>query len=1076
MIESNIVKLVTEGYRLEHAYLYNPLFATETSLIDLLPHQLIAVYDYMVNKRKLRFLLADDAGAGKTIMAGLYIREMLSRKIINRVLILPPAGLVGNWQNELDNLFRLKFSILRGSDIKDKDENPFDKNENNLVIVSIDTIWRDRVKELFIKSQPYDLVIFDEAHKLSARKDYDLTELKSNRYKIAEIISKQNKHLLLMTATPHMGKEESYYYLWKLLEPTLLSSFKSFHRLKQSDKLQYILRRMKEDMIFFNGEKIFPKRESKTISYTLSIKEKELYDAVTSYCNNQYDLAGLNSKSASRLAMMVLQRRLASSTFAVLKSLERRRDKIIGFIKQIEEGVLSNEDFEKKQIELPIEDFREEKTSDEEDIIDGLEENEIRDDEILSATNARTIKDLKLELEEVKFLVQLAHEVYDLKVESKFEKLWEALEEYSDTKVLIFTEHRDTLDFIIRRLESKGYNKQIAYIHGGIDYLERKKMVDKFKSDDCLYMVATDAAGEGLNMQFCWILVNYDIPWNPARIEQRMGRIHRYKQRHDVLLLNLVAEDTREGRVLKVLLDKLEKIRGELGDKVFDIIGEQFKDISLVELIHNSSINDNEEKQIESDIENRFDKEKLKKSFDEQRKKVETTDVKNLLNGWIERQKSNQILKLMPSFVRYYFKDIIEYLGVNTNGDTKNIFNITNLPENIYKCLYQYDKELQEKFTFDKKLAISNNSFEPTAIYLHPGEIIYDKISNLFIEKYSDIAKKGAPFFDPLTKHPYIFYLLKVSILKNKSVDQNSENNIGKDIVDQILIGVKKYQDNRVEEAPSHLLLDLFPPENVNVNIPEEWIRFAEDTSYVEDFIIHNKAIPKKEKLIKEFSERIPELEKQINESFNLLDAELLEQRLKLKKEVEKGTPAAKSKLDKCTEELKNLEERKQNAIKSLYDELKSYELSPVTIYSKAYVLPIPKDKDIEEINAMKRDDNIEKIAMDYVFNYEKEKGGICEDVSNPILRKGFDILSKRKDEERFIEVKGRAAIGNIVLSSNEWRQAANHREKYYLYVVFNCASKPELHIVNDPFGKLIANMTGVTINASEIMDNTYND
>ncbi|MCB1193043.1 MAG: DUF3883 domain-containing protein [Leptospiraceae bacterium] len=1072
--DSNIVKLVTEGYRLENAYLLNPLFATETSLIDILPHQLVAVYDILVKRKKLRFLLADDAGAGKTIMAGLYIREMLSRKLVNRVLVIPPAGLVGNWQNELDNLFRLKFNIIKGNEIKENSENIFSSFENNLAIISIDTICRDKAKSLYIEALPYDLVIFDEAHKLSARRDYDLTEIKSNRYKIAELIAKQNRNLLLMTATPHMGKEESYFYLWKLLEPTIFSNYKLFQRLSQSDKKSYILRRMKEDMVFFNGQPIFPKRESKTISYTLSEKEKELYEVVTDYCKNQYDLAGFNNKSASRLAMMVLQRRLASSTLAILKSLERRRDKLREFIRQLDEGNLSNESFIRNQNDLPFQDYREDKTSDEEEIIDGYEESEFNDNTVLAATNAKTIEDLKTELEQVEFLVKTAEDVYYLKHESKFEKLWEALEDYKDTKVLIFTEHRDTLEFIINRLEGKGYYKQIAFIHGGVDYIERKKMVDKFRSDDCMYMVATDAAGEGLNMQFCWVLVNYDIPWNPARIEQRMGRIHRYKQTHDVLLLNLVAEDTREGKVLKVLLEKLDKIREELGDKVFDIIGEQLKDISLSELIQNSIERQNSNNFFEEEIDSKFTKENFRKSIEEQKQKVECSDVKKLLEGWKERQKSNEILRLMPAFVRLYLQDILQFFNIQLIGDIQGVFSFNNLPENISKYLLQYEEHLRDKFTFEKSLAISKHSFVPSAIYLHPGEVIYDAISNWFLEKYSDIAKKGAVFFDPLTNEPYIFYLAKILILKSKDI-QNKEllpNVETKDVVDQILIGIKKFQNNTCKEIPTHLLLDLFPVENIQVNIPSDWIAFAEESTSVKDFVLQKFGIPKKEEFVKEYADKIPDLEKQINESLNLLSAELLEQRMKLKKDIEKGVPAAKSKLEKCTKELQGIEDRKKFTIHSLHVEAKSFEVSPVTIYSMAYVFPIPEDQDFEQFNGMKRDDRIEKIAMDKVFEYERERGANCEDVSDPSLRKGFDILSIRQGEERFIEVKGRATQGHIALSANEWRQAANHREKYFLYVVFHCATKPIIHIVKDPFGKLIGKMRGVIIDAFEILEN----
>lgn len=221
--DPEVVTLVAEAYRLQHAYLFNPLFATETSLIDLLPHQLAAVYGVpagpgqpadepgMLDMPRLRFLLADDAGAGKTIMAGLLIREMLLRRQAQRILIVPPAGLVGNWERELRVLFRLRFCILAGADFSD-DDNPFADPRNDLAIISLDTLWRDRARAAFEKAPPYDLVIFDEAHKLSARRNPDLTVDRTHRYEMAELIAAQGRHLLLMTATPHMGKDDPYYF------------------------------------------------------------------------------------------------------------------------------------------------------------------------------------------------------------------------------------------------------------------------------------------------------------------------------------------------------------------------------------------------------------------------------------------------------------------------------------------------------------------------------------------------------------------------------------------------------------------------------------------------------------------------------------------------------------------------------------------------------------------------------------------------------------------------------------------------------------------------------------------------
>ena len=346
--DANLVRLVAEAHRLQHAYLFNPIFATETSLIDPLPHQFIAVYEHLLKHVPLRFLLADDAGAGKTIMTGLYIQEALLRRQVKRVLIVPPAGLIGNWERELRVCFRLQFRIL--SSVDAADTNPFADPENRLAIISLDTLRQERMQNYLFEVQPYDLVVFDEAHKLSARYESDGTVDKSKRYELADQIAAQQKNLLLLTATPHMGKDDAYYFLWRLLLPENLAAQKAFERLPDKEKSKHLLRRMKEEMITFDEKPIYPPRRSQTIAYPLKqgeISEQTLYDAVTAYCEKYFDLAGQYNRSAAKMAMMVLQRRLASSTFALLQSLIRRGEKLQTMLQNLQSGSLSTVQLEK---------------------------------------------------------------------------------------------------------------------------------------------------------------------------------------------------------------------------------------------------------------------------------------------------------------------------------------------------------------------------------------------------------------------------------------------------------------------------------------------------------------------------------------------------------------------------------------------------------------------------------------------------------------------------------------------------------------------------------------------------------
>lgn len=1063
--DSEIVRLLAESYRLEHAYLFNPVFATETSLIDALPHQLIAVYDHMLKQPRLRFLLADDAGAGKTIVAGLYIREMLLRRLISRVLVVPPAGLVGNWERELRNLFRLRFQILESAD--GLRENPFLDPRNDLAIVSVDTLWRERMRKHLFDAPPYDLVIFDEAHKLSARRNADGTVDTSNRYALAEEIAAQNRHFLLLTATPHMGKDEPYYFLWRLLEPELLAAQVAFERMSKTRRRAHMLRRMKEQMIRFDGQKIFPPRESKTIEYPLiqgERQEQDLYDQMTHYCETHYDRARRRNQAAAKLAMGVLQRRLASSTWALLKSLERREAKLTDDLREMETGLLTNDEFQQRQFALPTSDLREAKTGDDEQAEGGEEESERFDEEMAGATDARTPEELRGEIAEVKRLVALARDVYSLKHESKFERLWDALQEYPDTKVLIFTEHRDTLSFLMDRFEGLGLTGKLAHIDGTMDYKQRETQANFFRNPNgARYLIATDAAGEGINLQFCWLLVNYDIPWNPARIEQRMGRVHRYKQKHDVLLLNLVASGTREGRVLKVLLEKLERIRKELGsDRVFDVIGQQFKGKSLAELIFEATV-EGRDKQVAQEIDRAMTKENLQAQLVEQAHKVEVSEVRSLLEALKQQQETAEMRRMMPAYVRGFFKDAAPSVGITIEGDITRIFKLTQYPDSICHALESYPEELRDALTFDRALAMPDDALEPRAIYLHPGEAVFDAVAAWFQSHFSHFGERGGLYFDESADAPYLFYLAKVPILREPANEGDKPETI-----DEAMIGVRRFADGKCEATPAHWLMTLIAAEeNESADLPRDLLAVADELAPVEAFLYEIEGTPRLERLRADALERLPERQRQLREAYNLREAELLEQRRILKEAVAKNIPAAKSKLADCEHELDMLDAKQNEAQAALLSGIDRIGLGQATIYARALVLPIPPKQ-----AQRRRDNKIEAIAMRVARAHEESFGAAVEDVSDPQRKMGFDLRSVRPDGSvRFIEVKGRARVGDIELTPNEWAQANNHRDKYWLYVVFDCETTPTLKRIADPAGKGIGRPKGgVVIDAIEVL------
>lgn len=1070
-----LVSLIAESYRIQHAYLFNPLFATETSLIDLLPHQLAAVYGVpttqhitghvgMLDMRRLRFLLADDAGAGKTIMAGLLVREMLLRRQAKRILVVPPAGLVGNWERELRTLFRLRFHILGSNDAND-DQNPFSDPRNDLAIISVDTLWRERMRAAYLAASPYDLVIFDEAHKLSAGYLADLTIDKTKRYEMAEQIAKQGRHLLLMTATPHMGKNDRYYMLWRLLEPELLSTHGAFQHLDQHQKRQHLLRRMKEEMVTFDGSPLYTVRSSQTVTFPLRQgegQEQDLYNQVTEYCETHFDRAAQRNRSAAGLAMSILQRRLASSTWSLLKSMERREQKLASAIQEIELGLMDEQRLATSQQSLPTSSVRDTKTGDEEESRDGSEEGEQEDRQLESATDAATLVELKVERREVQHIVGLARKVFDQKYESKFEQLWETLTAFPDTKVLIFTEFRDTLSYLVDRLEGKGLTGRIAQIHGGMDYREREVQTDFFRTS-AQVMVATDAAGEGINLQFCWLLVNYDIPWNPARLEQRMGRVHRYKQTHDVVLLNMVSQDTREGRVLKVLLDKLEAIRKELGtDKVYDIIGAQLRDKPLAEVIFEAVV-EGKEAQATALFEG-LSASRTAQILSEQAQRVEVTEMRGILQAIQEKREIASMRRMMPAYIRRFVQLASEYIELGIKGDIETIFWLDPCPVAVTQALTTYPESIRQCLTFDRELAKLDLTRQPKAIYIHPGEPVFEAITDLLLGKYDHEGMRGAIFYDGEATEPYLFHLARTTVLRD-----NIEKDTRPEIIDEQMLGIRRYADGKCELAPAHLLLTLHPfaPEDRHPKLDPWTLEAARTLVTPETFVLQDVTIPALERIRNRENQRLPEEIAQLRTAFNLRSAELMRQRRLLKDAVANGVPAATSKLTACERELESLEREKREAEATLRTSIDRLRMGPVTFYAQALVLLMPPQEVAQRI-----DIETEKVALTEVIRREEGIGSIIEDVSASSLKAGFDLKVLRPDGSlRYVEVKGRRGKPPVELTANEWAQAANHRDRYWLYVVYNCEIVPTLYRVPDPFGKLVAQATGaMRINASAII------
>jgi SNF2 family DNA or RNA helicase len=1094
--QPEIVKVLAEGERLSFGHLMNPAFAIEISSIDALPHQRIAVYDHMLHQARLRFLLADDAGAGKTIMSGLYIREMLSRRLLRRILIVTPAGLVGNWYRELLTLFNLPFRIVTGSD--ERADNPFLGEAGDRIIISVDTLASSSVFARLREPNvvPYDLVIFDEAHKLAADRGNDLRVRKTDRYRLAEALAgvqSQNEqwrlgwsahHLLLLTATPHMGKDYPYYALWRLLEPEMLATPDAFDEYPYEQRRAHFIRRTKEEMVYLDGRPLYPKRTCDTLGYELSqgdVSEQKLYDETTAYLRFVYNKAKMLNREAARLAMSVFQRRLASSTYALLRSFERRIGKLDKLIADVQDGKLTADQLVTLQQRiLEEDDVLDTKTADDEAPEDGREENEMAEEKLLQGVVAASLTDLLAEKEQVKQLLDLARKVHDGGHESKFEKLREVLTEsrFSGEKFIVFTEHRDTLEFLVKRLGGMGYTGQIAQIHGGMDYLQREDEVDRFrKSIDqggARFLICTDAAGEGINLQFCWIMINYDVPWNPARLEQRMGRIHRYGQKHDpVVIMNLVAPSTREGKVLKVLLDKLEKIRKELqSDKVFDCIGRIFEGVSIKRYMELAVTEDVDE--VARLLDGSLTKEQIE-ALAEREKSLYGTggDVAKDLPRLRANMEQEVYLRLLPGYVRQYMQQVAPLVDIGIEGDMDGVFSLRPLRlgamDPLFSVLELYPEKSRDSLTVVRPLE------RKEVIWLHPGEPVFERFRALASERLADVGKRGAIFVDPSAPKPYLFHLALLSIARK--ADPELAALAQGAVLDCRLVGVRQYEGSEIAICPVEHLLLLKGGHGLPASAQRLAVAAAEAKelarAYLAERIAREMALERKKAL----SGSVPEREGLIRRGFDFQEAELAASRARHSEKARSGNRKAIEALEDVKRQQRELSKRRENALAVLRREPELIAPGPVTFVVHALVVPSSDPADIEQHDA-----NVERVAMRVTQAFEEAAGAKVIDVHTPELASraglpdnpGFDLLSIRPGNgKRAIEVKGRAETGDIEVSANEWAKACNMRQGYWLYAVYNCATpSPRLVRVQDPFGSLLAKAKGsVLVSTKMLMD-----
>lgn len=1008
------VFLSLEARRYRYASLYDSLFAVNASKVDPLPHQIEAVYSYVLKLPRIRFLIADDPGAGKTIMAGLIIKELKLRHLINRVLIVVPGHLKDQWQRELKERFEENFLIMERAVL---DAQPGENvwNRESLLITSIDFAKQDDVMSTIAASQ-WDLVIVDEAHKMAAYQ-YGDKVTKTSRYRLGETLSKISTHLLFLTATPHKGDPENFRLFLDLLEPGFFATNELIGQSITAGDNPLFIRRVKEDLKDFEGKPLFLPRHVRTISFNLgtdSPQEKELYNDLSEYVNSQYNKALTKDKRNNvAFALVILQRRLASSTYALLKSLERRKTRLSELLENAEEKGLtaSSVDFD------TIEDLSEEERWAHEELW-----------ETLSVAENRA--ELGREIEILDTLAERATEIIEGETEIKLRELRNTLDElgaeFPNEKILIFTESRDTLEYLQEKSVEWGYT--VTVIHGGLRLHERIEAEHEFKNQSQI-LIATEAAGEGINLQFCHLMINYDLPWNPNRLEQRMGRIHRYGQMREVFVHNLVAEDTREGLVLKALFDKIEEIKSALGsDKVFDVLNEVLYGVDLSHLLREAAANAKNIDEILAMLEIKVDVDYITKVKEDLGESLATRYIDHTRLREMEERARER--RLIPEYTQAFFRKAFAALEGRVRERGDGFLAIERIPpdirkgarEDTFKRKHGEIARSYPKATFDKEMAFKT----PDAEFISFGHPLFEAVLGWVENHLSDALKQGAVFEDPDGKDGVILFY-----------EGQIHDGLGQVVGARLFACYVPSGTEAVEAIDPVIVWDVAESarqvETVDIEALKALV-MAQLMPTLEEYKDERAGERKRQAEIKE-RYGLTSLDHLINQ----LDGELI--RLYDRRNNGENVDLV---IRNKTEQKASYDHARDALVHVINQE------QELTMQTPNYLGAIRVLPPAEKSAIIRSTEEIERIGMETAMAYEREAGRDPEDVAAENL--GFDIRSTDPaGVKRYIEVKARAGLGEVTLTQNEWFKAQQFKSDYFLYVVLNAATQPELYIIQNP-------------------------
>ncbi|NBX75136.1 MAG: DUF3883 domain-containing protein [Proteobacteria bacterium] len=1071
-------KLATEAYRINLAHLFDPMMAVHTSNVEPLPHQITAVYESMLPRQPLRYVLADDPGAGKTIMAGLFIRELLMRADAKRILIVAPGSLVEQWQDEMYEKFGLQFSIFsRGLEEQIRGGNPFE--DADLMVARVDQLSRSEDLQTKLKLTQWDLIIVDEAHKLSANYFGNKVN-KTKRFMLGELLGSITRHFLLMTATPHNGKEEDFQLFMSLLDSDrFYGKFRDgAHKVDVSD----LMRRMvKEELLKFDGTPLFPERRAYTVNYKLSDMEAALYASVTEYVKEEMNKADRledgGRKGTVGFALTALQRRLASSPEAIFQSLKRRHQKLKRRIEDeklrqrgqiIAESVFDN---------IPSDDIW-----DSSDDMGSDRYEEFEEEVVDQATAAQTLQELEAEVVILEELVDQARHVVQSGQDRKWDELSKLLQNTPEMrdqdgrqrKIILFTEHRDTLTYLSSRIRDVlGSEEAVVVIHGGVKREERRKVQELFRNDPgTRVLIATDAAGEGVNLQNANLMVNYDLPWNPNRLEQRFGRIHRIGQTEVCHLWNIVANETREGDVFQKLFEKLEIERKALGGRVFDILGEVFEDKSLKDLLIDAiryGDDPNVRARLLRRVESDLDTNKLREIISRNALCEEVMDEKRLFAIKEEMEKA-EARKLQPYFIRSFFSQAFQQLGGDLRSREDGRYEITHVPaiirerdrqitgrdrRNLDPVLRKY-----ERVCFEKQFVrIPSRAGSPMASLIHPAHPLMQSVTDIVLEQHRNKLKQGSILVDPnnLGIEPKILFMIDHSVKEGSNQDMVASRRM------QFVEIDTKGNASNAGWAPH---LDLEPISDADARLIQDVLQAPWITQNLEQLALSYAS----SHLVPEHFEEVrTRRERQIDKTLNAVHERLVKEinywsdrYIKLQDDAAAGKDTRLN-LENVRRTIDDLTARRESREKELKAMRHVISATPI-VAGGSLVIPmgllLQKRGETGWTADSESRKRVEQVAMRAVMNVETTMGHQVFDVS--AQKCGWDVTSIPTAEDgrippaRHIEVKGRAkGQSTITVTRNEIMYALNQADKFILAIVLVDGDSHEgPYYIRNPFSK----------------------